>query len=102
MPLTERERREISELASRAADGIASAADVAHLEQILRTSSDARAYYVRFMDVSAGLAWAARDELTPALAGTLLTNRDHQRGWLTASAAAAALALAIAGIWTFS
>jgi hypothetical protein len=92
MSLSERERRELSDLASAAADGSISEQDAARLEQLLHSSGDARAFYVRFMDVSAGMAWAARAQPEPSIAGTIEARHTRSRGWKTAAAAVAVLA----------
>jgi hypothetical protein len=90
MSLHPRDMLEISELASAAADGRLAERDAARLGEILKSSTEAREYYVRFMSVSAGLAWAAHEQ-TPAAAHA---PRRNPRWWLALSAAAALLLVA--------
>ena len=100
MSLNERDRREISDLASGAADGLTPEADRARLEEILMESQEAREYYLRFMNVSAGLAWAARADMEPAQA--VPRAAAHRNAWWIATAAAAVLAFATLGTWVLT
>ena len=67
MSLHQRDMLEISELASAAADGRLAERDAARLEELLKNSAEVREYYVRFMGISAELAWAGQ---APAAAKT--------------------------------
>jgi hypothetical protein len=89
-------RREIAELASRATDGCLDAPGQVRLEEILRSSTEARAFYVRFMGISAGLAWAARGT---DVAGEPTPTREHSFWRITWRQAWAAVAIVVVGVW---
>jgi hypothetical protein len=94
MSLHDALRREITELASRATDGVLDAAGQARLEEILRGTPEARTFYVRFMGISAGLAWAARGGVSESLSAGVPERRAQPLPWRWMGAVAAILALA--------
>ncbi|HVT82727.1 MAG TPA: FecR family protein [Phycisphaerae bacterium] len=98
MSLHQRDMLEISELASAAADGRLSAGEGARLEEILKNSAEAREYYVRFMGISAELAWAGQAS-SPAKSPQALPRGAAPRRrqwWIGAAAAAAVVVMAFA------
>jgi hypothetical protein len=90
-------RHEIAELASRATDDSLDAGGRQRLEEILKSSSEARAFYVRFMGISTALAWVVRGgvSLAPLEEPAPRSFFTRTRVW----AAAAVLVLAALGAW---
>jgi hypothetical protein len=93
----EAEHRRLSDLASSAIDGCLTPAQREQLEHHLRTSEPARAYYVRYMGLSAELAWAARGQTAVT---TPVLRRVWRQGWYPL-AAASLLLVAMLGAWVF-
>lgn len=99
MSLAPQLRQELAELASRATDGHLDAPGTARLEEILKSSEEARVYYVRFMGVSAALAWAGRAAMAEAPAASTSPRKNWRQTWGQVWAAAAILVLAMFGAW---
>lgn len=97
MTLSLEESRILGDLASVAIDGRLAAPQQEQLERLLRTSEAARVYYVRFMEISAAMAWAARG---PAKIVLPAPRRFPRWRWNLA-AAAAILVVAMLGTWLF-
>jgi hypothetical protein len=98
LSLNEELRREITELASRATDGGLNEQGQKRLEELLKGSTEARAFYVRFMGISAGLAWAARGGAAGSETMAVLRPRSWHFKWRQVSAAAVVV-LAALGVW---
>jgi hypothetical protein len=96
MSLSHEERRLLGDLASGAIDGALTEVQQQQLEQLLRTSEEARIHYVRFMEISAGLAWASRGALPVAAEPAPRVRRWR---WYPAVAAALILVATIAAAW---
>src|SRR4051794_32600400 len=88
------DRHALSELASGAIDGKLSAAQQAQLESALRDSAEARAFYVRFMGMSAELAYAGRGATVVMAEKRPMVRRN----WYPLAAAAAIVLLAMLGV----